>query len=70
MSALTAARVIAVTNDAGPTHLVTEDRFTTGCRSGRFVALCGAQMLAASLTTEERERCSRCVRRVSSRGND
>lgn len=62
MSALTAVRVIEVTNDAGRTHLIAEDRFVTGCRIGRFVALCETPVLAASLTTEERERCSQCLR--------
>ncbi|MCA1676996.1 MAG: hypothetical protein LC799_34070 [Actinobacteria bacterium] len=70
MSALTAARVIEVTNDAGCSHLVAEDRFTTGCRTGRFIALCGDEVLTASLATAERERCSKCVRKAGNRGRD
>ncbi|MGH3902818.1 MAG: hypothetical protein ACRDTE_01255 [Pseudonocardiaceae bacterium] len=70
MSALIVARAVEVTNGAGRTHLVAEDRFTTGCRTGRFVALCGEPVLAASLATEERERCSKCARRVGGRGSN
>ncbi|MGH3903409.1 MAG: hypothetical protein ACRDTE_04335 [Pseudonocardiaceae bacterium] len=70
MSALTAARVIAVTDLSGCTHLVAEDRFITGCRAGRFVAVCGDQVLAASLATEERERCSKCARMVGNGGSN
>ena len=69
MSALIAARVIEVTDGAGCTHLVTEDRFRAGCRAGCFVAMCEAHILAAGLTVEELQRCSTCVRKVAGRGH-
>ena len=66
MSALTAARAIAVTDLSGCAHLVTEERFNAGRRSGRYVALCDALIASASLTVEERERCRKCVTRATS----
>lgn len=64
MRDLTRVRLIEVTNNAGRTHLVTEDRFAAGPRNGRFVALCGKPVLSASLTTEGREWCPPCARRA------
>lgn len=65
MSALTAARAIEVTDLSGWTHLVAEGCFTAGRRSGRYVAVCDDVVLSASLTVEERGRCSRCARRAT-----
>lgn len=61
MSALTAARAIEVTDPSGCTHLVAEERFAAGCRSGRYIALCDAPVVSASLTVESGVLCRRCV---------
>jgi len=46
-------------------HLVTDDASTAGRRSGRYKALCGAVVLAASLTTPDRGRCAVCALRAA-----
>ncbi|MDQ3153273.1 MAG: hypothetical protein M3R63_16680, partial [Actinomycetota bacterium] len=46
-------------------HLVTDDASTAGRRSGRYEALCGAIVLAASLTTPDRDRCDVCTHRAN-----
>lgn len=48
-------------------HLVTHQAFGKYRRSGRYLAVCGARVLAASLTAPDRGRCSDCVIRVVSR---
>ncbi|MGH3906239.1 MAG: hypothetical protein ACRDTE_18960 [Pseudonocardiaceae bacterium] len=65
MSALTAARAIEVTDPSGCTHLVAEERFTAGRRSGHYVSMCGAPVVSASLTVKEHELCSLCVERAT-----
>ena len=42
-------------------HLVTDDASTVGRASGRYQALCGVTVLAASLTTPDRGRCDTCT---------
>lgn len=50
--------------DAGTlsAHLVSEDALIAGRRAGRFWAVCGEIVLAASLTAQERAHCRSCVR--------
>ncbi|MGH3939921.1 MAG: hypothetical protein ACRDTG_15080 [Pseudonocardiaceae bacterium] len=43
-------------------HLITDEAFTAGCRAGRYLAACGADVLAASLTTPECDYCDSCTR--------
>ncbi|MFN2496487.1 MAG: hypothetical protein ABR608_11360 [Pseudonocardiaceae bacterium] len=43
-------------------HLVAEDALIAGRRSGCYRAACGAVVLAASLTVEERDYCRPCAR--------
>lgn len=43
-------------------HLITDEAFTSGCRTGRYVAACGTEVLAASLTTPECGYCEPCTR--------
>ncbi|MGH3796566.1 MAG: hypothetical protein ACRDSP_16955 [Pseudonocardiaceae bacterium] len=43
-------------------HLVTDDAMTIGRRLGRYVACCGAEVLASSLTAEESGYCRSCRR--------
>ncbi len=47
-------------------HLVTEDTVVAHRHSGRYLALCGVQVFAASLTTRERTQCRRCHRWATS----
>ena len=61
MSAITAARAIEVTDPSGYTHLVAEESFTAGHRSGRYIALCDDTVISASLTVESGVLCLRCV---------
>lgn len=49
----------------GAEHLVTNDRVNSGRRAGSYVAVCGAVLLAASLTAPEDSYCRSCVERVS-----
>jgi hypothetical protein len=46
---------------SGRTHLVTEAAFATGCRAGLYSAVCGDEVLAASLTTPGVGCCRRCA---------
>lgn len=50
----------------GPTgieHRVTDDAFAVGRRAGgRYIALCGAQVVPASLTAPARSHCPTCER--------
>jgi hypothetical protein len=43
------------------THLVTEQAFAAGCRTGRYQAICDDEVLAASLTTPGVGYCEACV---------
>lgn len=46
----------------GEAHLVTEDAVIAGCRAGRYPAVCGVEVLPASLTIPERGYCPPCAR--------
>jgi hypothetical protein len=47
----------------GTAHLVTDESVAAGHRAGGiYVAVCGAQVLAASLTMPERDQCQSCTR--------
>jgi hypothetical protein len=55
-------RPIAMTDaTTGIAHRVTDESVAAGRRAGgRYVAVCGAQVLAASLTMPERDQCQSC----------
>lgn len=55
-----AVPVIAVTDVGGTAHLVTDDAMAAGRRAGRYVAVCGSEVIAASLTTPESRHCRAC----------
>ncbi|HEY6422508.1 MAG TPA: hypothetical protein VIY28_04510 [Pseudonocardiaceae bacterium] len=58
-------RVILLTDARSRTaHRVTDDAAAAGRRSGggRYVAVCGIEVLPASLATPERTHCSPCSR--------
>ena len=62
-SVLTASpRPIAMTDaTTGTAHRVTDESVAAGRRAGGiYVAVCGAQVLAASLTMPERDQCQSC----------
>lgn len=65
MSAIAKVRVIEVTTPSGCTHLVAEDRFAAGCRSGCFVTVCKETVISGSLATEGRNRCDSCLREAA-----
>lgn len=44
-------------------HLIDLDIITAARQHGRYIALCGAEVLAASMSTEERGYCQDCLRR-------
>ncbi len=46
-------------------HLVTDEEFAAHRHAGRYLAVCGAQVLAASLSAPDRGRCRDCVEVVS-----
>ncbi len=48
-------------------HLVTDESIAQHRHSGNYLALCGARVLAASLTAPSRRRCGNCVIKVVSR---
>ncbi len=52
----------------GLTHLVSDEAMAAGRRAGRYVAACGAEVLAGSLTAPESGRCRRCRSGDNSRG--
>ncbi len=56
-------RPIAMTDAmTGTAHLVTDESVVAGRRAGgRYDAVCGAQVLAASLTMPERDQCQSCT---------
>jgi hypothetical protein len=41
-------------------HSMTDESETAHRHSGRYLALCGQRVLAASLTTQERSQCHPC----------
>ncbi len=45
----------------GDAHLVTSDAVGSGCRAGRYVTVCGAVVVAASLTAAEKKYCRSCL---------
>jgi len=54
---------IAITDArTGTAHLVTDSAAAWGRLAGGYVAVCGMQVLAASLTTPETAMCSLCAR--------
>jgi len=57
-------RLITMTDVMGITHLLTDDAMIAGRPSGRYVAVCGDEVLAGSLTTPERDYCRPCRWRV------
>ena len=60
--------VFAVTDArVGTGHLVTQDAMAAGRRAGRYVALCGGEVLAASLTAGESGHCRSCRDRRAGR---
>lgn len=58
-----AQRLLTIINAQGTTHLVTDEAMTAGHRTGRYLALCGQQVLTASLTAPERTYCRTCAQR-------
>ena len=52
--------MFAVTDTEGTAHLVAEEAMAAGRRGGRYLAVCGTQVLAASLTTPEHGSCRSC----------
>lgn len=50
----------AVTDVEGMTHLVTDEAMAAGRRAGCYAAVCGAHVLAASLTVPDTSRCQDC----------
>jgi hypothetical protein len=52
--------LFAMTDASGVTHLITDEAMTTGQPIGCYAAVCGDQVLAASLTTPERRYCRSC----------
>ncbi|MGI9062907.1 MAG: hypothetical protein ACR2FQ_03675 [Pseudonocardiaceae bacterium] len=60
---LTRPRTIGVTDArTGRAHRVTDDEAAAGRHSGCYEAICGARVLAASLTAPDRGRCRPCAR--------
>ncbi|MGH4016606.1 MAG: hypothetical protein ACRDSL_22275 [Pseudonocardiaceae bacterium] len=45
----------------GRAHLVRDDAVLAGRRAGRYVAVCGAAVLAASLTVPTEKYCRSCL---------
>ncbi|MGH3939840.1 MAG: hypothetical protein ACRDTG_14665 [Pseudonocardiaceae bacterium] len=44
-------------------HLIDLDIIAAARSRGRYTALCGIEVLAASMTTEENRFCRKCLRR-------
>lgn len=60
--------VVEVTDArTGRAHLVTEKSFAVGCQAGRYGAVCGVEVLAASLATPEVGPCQLCRDRWAGR---
>ena len=57
----TTARLIEVTDARSRlAHLVSDEAMAAGRRAGCYVAVCGFEVLASSLTAEESGLCRRC----------
>jgi len=54
--------VFAVTDNGGVGHVITEEAMAAGRAKGRYLAVCGSSVLAASLTTPECGSCGSCRR--------
>lgn len=52
-----------VTDTERIAHLVTDDAMAAGRPAGRYVAVCGTEVLPASLTVPESRRCPACTER-------
>lgn len=48
----------------GEAHQVADEAVDTGRSSGRYVAVCGTDVLAASLTTPAVKNCQSCAERL------
>ncbi|MGH3812592.1 MAG: hypothetical protein ACRDUV_09070 [Pseudonocardiaceae bacterium] len=55
----------------GTAHLVTDEAFAAGrsAAEGRYLTVCGGQVLAASLTAPARRHCPACERGSASTRN-
>lgn len=62
-------RLVALTDArTGTAHLVTDDAMVAGRRAGgRYSAVCGIEVLPASLTAPERRSCPGCVAGTAAR---
>ena len=59
-------RAVWVTAVSGTDHAITDEVMAAGsAHSGRRLAVCGAQVLAASLVASPGPRCHRCLARLS-----
>lgn len=59
---LAAPRAVTVADArTGTEHLVTDDGIATGRRAGRYRAVCGELVLAASLIAEPARHCPICL---------
>lgn len=61
-----ALRLVALTDvRTGAAHLVTDEAMVAGRRAGgRYIAVCGVDVLPASLTAPERRSCHHCAARA------
>ncbi|MGH3813548.1 MAG: hypothetical protein ACRDUV_14035 [Pseudonocardiaceae bacterium] len=59
-SAHTAALRAVTDVSSSLAHLVTDEQMAAGRRFGRYTAVCGDHVLAASLTAPESGYCKRC----------
>ena len=58
---MSAPALLAVTDArTSLAHLVTLEAMTAGRSQGVYVAVCGAEVMASSLTAEESGHCRRC----------
>jgi hypothetical protein len=48
-------------------HLVTDTAMAAGRLAGRYAALCGCEVIAASLTAPDRHHCRTCRDRAADR---
>lgn len=58
---LSGLRSVWLTSAEGVDHAVTDDEIAAGRVLGRYVALCGATVVAASMSAPPGLRCPRCV---------
>jgi hypothetical protein len=66
-SSLTSPVLTEVTDIGGVVHLVSDNSMQAGRVVGRYAALCGCEVLAASLTEPERRHCADCRDRGAAR---